>query len=437
MRTRLLTKPGLQRPALTFRNEIEREPTVDLGEPRAAGWTFLVNEQDPNRSQIVDILRPLAIHRRMAKPLEPLLYRGEPAEEWWFWLLENYSSLGGKRPPHYVLIVGGPEQIPFKFQSLLQSAAAVGRVEFDSLQDLEAYVNKVLRLENEDTPVTTREAIIFAPDGGLQDPTYFSRLYMAKPLADEIKDKLWFDAKPILGSEATKQNLVAALRGARPALVYVASHGLGAPNATPEIQKAVQGAICCQRSGHQPADEWLFTADDVPKSEPFLEGSVLFQFACFGYGTPAESDFMHWLGRPGLNASSDFIAALPKALLAHPRGPVGFIGHLDTAWLHGFADPDNPQILDRWHSRIEPFVEAVRTILRASPVGLALANMSKRYDICNALLTGTVDRLRKKKLKVTPEFEIALASTFITRSDAQNYMIFGDPAARLRIPAAK
>ncbi|MEZ6142538.1 MAG: hypothetical protein R3B84_18415 [Zavarzinella sp.] len=146
---------------------------------------------------------------------------------------------------------------------------------------------------------------------------------------------------------------------------------------------------------------------------------------------------MHWLGRPGLNASSDFIAALPKALLAHPRGPVGFIGHLDTAWLHGFADPDNPHILDRWHSRIEPFVEAVRTILRTNPAGLALANMSKRYDICNALLTGTVDRLRKNKLKVTPEFEIALASTFITRSDAQNYMIFGDPAARLRIPAAK
>ncbi|MEZ6142540.1 MAG: hypothetical protein R3B84_18425 [Zavarzinella sp.] len=230
----------------TFRNEIERVPTVDLGEPRAAGWTFLVNEQDPDRSQIVDILRPLANHRRMANPSEPLIYRGEPAEEWWFWLLDNYSSLGGRRPPHYVLMVGGPEQIPFKFQSLLQSAAAVGRVAFDSLQDLEAYVKKVIRLENEDAPVTTREAIVFAPDGGLQDPTYFSRLYMAKPLADEIKDKLSLDAKPILGSEATKQNLVEALRRSRPALVYTASHGLGAPNATAEIQKAIQGAICCR-----------------------------------------------------------------------------------------------------------------------------------------------------------------------------------------------
>ncbi len=34
----------------------------------------------------------------------------------------------------------------------------------------------------------------------------------------------------------------------------------------------------------------------------------------------------------------DFVAALPKRLLAHPRGPIAYAGHRDTAWRHGFAD---------------------------------------------------------------------------------------------------
>jgi hypothetical protein len=42
--------------------------------------------------------------------------------------------------------------------------------------------------------------------------------------------------------------------------------------------------------------------------------------------------------------------------------------------------------------------------------------------------------LRKGKIKETPEFYRKLVSTIITRDDAQNYMILGDPAVRLRIP---
>ena len=260
---------------------------------------------------------------------------------------------------------------------------------------------------------------------------------MVKPLAEEVEKALGFGTgtRLILGTEATKQHLRDALRGTRPALVYTASHGLGAAQEPLEVQKRLQGAICCQHKGKQACEEWLFAAEDVPRDEPFAEGGVFFQFACFGYGTPAESDFMHWLGQPGLNSKADFIAALPKALLAHPCGPVAFVGHVDTAWLHGFADPESPHILDRWHPRLEPFVYAVRALLKTDLVGQAMANMSKKYDIGNALLTGTFDRWRKGKIKMSPEFDVRLANTFITRSDAQNYMIFGDPAVRLRIPS--
>jgi hypothetical protein len=419
--------------ATTFRGEIEKKPTPDLSDPRAAGWTFLVNEKDPSFDAMIETIRPLAEHRGMENPSHPLLYRGEQYGEWFDWITENYSSLYMEKVPMYALIIGGPDQVPFEFQSMFSSAAAVGRVCFDSMSELANYVEKVLRLEKAAAPVPTRSAILCATDGGMNDPTFFSRKYMVEPLVQYVKDDHSFHTTTLLGEEATKDRLANALSHAKPALVYTASHGLGAPDQDPEIQLRYNGAICCQQDGKSSMKDWLLSADDLPKDKPFLEGSVFFQFACFGYGTPAQSDYMHWLGNPELNAKKDFVAAIPKRLLANPRGPLAYIGHVDTAWLHGFDDPEEPHILERWHPRIAPFVKAVDELLDCRPPGLAMRDMCKRYDVCNAQLTTTFDRLQRGKLKPVGEFHSRLASLFITRSDAQNYMVFGDPAVQIRI----
>jgi Peptidase family C25 len=421
-------------PAIAFLStEWIKSSTVDLGDPRTAGWTFLVNGNDPQYSAIVDALRPLAEYRSMRNSTAPLVFLDESPDEWFDWLLENYSSLIMERVPYYILIVGGPDHVPFRFQSFLATAAAVGRVNFDSIEDLKTYVEKVIRLEQMTSPTALAEAVCFAPDGGSDDATYFSHHYMVKPLADHIQTHCRLKTRAIMGDDATKARLLEVLFEARPALVYTASHGLGALDAPFEVQKRLNGAICCQHSQNDPLENWLFAADDVPLEKTFLEGAVFFQFACFGYGTPSESDFNHWLGRPQLNTSADFVASLPKRLLAHPKGPVAFIGHVDVAWLHGFADPNDPYILERWHPRIEPFVQAVDVLLKVQPVGLAMASMNKRYNIGNALLTSTFDRLQRGKIQMTPEFHTRLVDAFITRSDAQNYFIFGDPGVRLRI----
>lgn len=424
--------------ATTYRGEVERERSVDLGDPKAAGWTFLVNGDDPQRSAIARALRPLAEHRGMEDPASPLAFSGEPEEDWNDWLQEHYfgPELEGKKRPHYILVAGGPDQVPFHFQALLDSAASVGRVDFDSVSDLDAYVEKVIRLEGASAPVAAREALFFAPDG--DEATYFSRRYMADPLAQHVKASCRFPTSALLGDDASKERFLESARKRKPALVYTASHGLGAPQESLDVQRRVNGAICCQHQRGEPMPRWLLTADDVPVDEPFLEGSIFFQFACFGYGTPAESDFQHWLGGAGVtsNASTDFVAALPKKLLGHPRGPVGFVGHVDTAWLHGFDDPENPHLLERWHPRIAPYKKAIDILLKCQPTGLAMADMNKRFDLGNAVLTTTFDRIRRGRLTLTPELNERLSSAFILRSDAQNYMVFGDPAARLRIPAA-
>jgi hypothetical protein len=209
---------------------------------------------------------------------------------------------------------------------------------------------------------------------------------------------------------------------------------LGLTGEAIDQQKRFNGAICCQSPGKITAKD-LFCVDDVPLDKPFLEGAIFFQFACYGYGTPAQSDYSHWLHNvPEKYADADFIAALPKRLVGHPKGPIAYVGHLDTAFLHGFTDQNDPHIMDRWHARIQPFLHAVNQFLAVHPSGLAMEDMNKKYSVYNVMLNSVYDRLKRGTFKWTPETERRFVDTWIIRSDAQNYMIFGDPAASMRIP---
>ena len=61
-------------------------------------------------------------------------------------------------------------------------------------------------------------------------------------------------------------------------------------------------------------------------------------------------------------------------------------------------------------------------------------DMGKRYGLTNVMLTNVYDRIQRGTLTWTPEAERRFLDTWIYRGDAQNYMVYGDPAARLRIP---
>jgi hypothetical protein len=415
----------------TFRGEIERRPEVDLGDPSAAGWTYLVALDEPQLDAVVSVIEPLATRRGMRNRQDPLRYAGESQEEWFDWLLNNYTSLNTERVPHYILIVGGPDRVPFRFQAFLQTVASVGRVAFDTLDQLAAYVEKVVRLEDANKPTAVDEALFFAPDAGPRDATFFSRRYMVEPLAHYANRVCGYEVESSVADTATRARLQEIMHTRRPALLYTASHGVGAIGQPLDVQRRMNGAIVCQE-GDGSWHEELFSAADILYDTPCLEGAVVFQFACFGYGTPAESEFAHWLGESVPTAEVEFVSALPNRLLAHPRGPLAYIGHVDAAFLHGFDDPDSPFLLERWHPRINPFARALSSVLETQPVGRALAGMAERYDVLNAILTSVADQQRRGRAP-SPGFEERLVSTFITRTDAQNYHVLGDPAVRLRV----
>lgn len=420
------TESGVQ-----VRRALARKPALDFADPFAVGWTYLVRADDPDREQIARALEPLASQRGMAEPHLPLIFSGEPPELWDEWMLKNYGGAPGETP-HYVLIVGGPDQVPFQFQAMLDSAASVGRVAFDDIASLQAYVDKILRLEADDNPPARREALVFATDKGSPDPTYYSRQYMAAPVDQYVRSRLSAPVRALYGESATAPALLEALTTGRAGVIYTASHGAARPAAGLDVQRAVNGSVVCTPEPGATAQS-LLTAGDIPADMPVAEGAVVFQFACFSAGTPAESDYAHWLGRERLNAKADFVAALPNRLLAHPRGPLAFVGHVDLAWIHAFDDPDDPDISEAWHPRLEPFLAAVDALLAPQPVGLAMTAMNKRFDMGNAGLALAFDRQRRGTLPDTPEFQSRLVRSFITRSDAQNYVVLGDPAVYPRM----
>ena len=171
-----------------------------------------------------------------------------------------------RKVPHYILIAGDPDQVPFHFQTLLDSAASAGRVDFDSIGDLETYIDKVLRYERASDPTAAREALFFATDGGPGDATHFSRRFMADPLAKHVSKTRRFPTRAVIAEDATKAGFLDEARRRTPALVYAATHGMAAPKERLDIQKRVNGGICC---GHETGDaneDWLMTAEDDRRS---------------------------------------------------------------------------------------------------------------------------------------------------------------------------
>ncbi len=430
---------------ITFR-AVKAPETRNLNDPLEVGWTYLISKDHPHLSEIQKAIDPLAKHRGMKG--EPLFFDSKANESsllrWQTWIEDNYGSLNPDLsltiPPHYVLIIGGPDQVPFGLQALLDISASVGRLDLDP-EELDVYVQKVIRLEQANKTNLGREAFFFATNHGPRDPTYFSHHSMIEPLIEKAQN-MRFKTQSLLEKDATKENFLKTLADTRPALVYTASHGVADPSWDLQTQEQMNGAILDQKFvPNQPlGPDCLITAEDIPHDKPFLEGSVFFQFACFGYGTSADDEFTYWINKlipPArqqneIKFQKDFIAALPRRLLANPYGPVAFIGHLHVACLQGFDDPAERLALERWHRRLEPFVSSIEGLLRFIPTGEAMTLMNLRYGSYGTELSSIFDRVRRGRLREEDKI-IALATAFIIRNDAQNYMVLGDPAARILV----
>ena len=126
-------------------------------------------------------------------------------------------------------------------------------------------------------------------------------------------------------------------------------------------------------------------------------------------------------GAPKTIAPKPMMARLPQALLAHPDGgALAVLAHIDRAWAYSFRSGSQGQI--------QGFRDVVGRIMRGERLGMATDQFNIRWAALSTELSEVLDQMRVG-LQVDPK---KLANQWVARDDARNYVLFGDPAVRLR-----
>jgi hypothetical protein len=403
---------------------------------RQAGWSIVYSSSTPN--WVKDELKTLIDFRReqtggLCRVFDgPNAYKeGQSCSEW---LAEQGVSLRPVDPrsgvPYYVLIVGPPEEIPFEFQYLLDTHWGVGRLHFAREGDYLSYSQSVKRYEGGGSR-NTRSVAFFATSHESDPATNLFCDRVAKELArggagrTPIGSPAGYSVREFFAESATKKTLCDLLSGPSnssvPSLLITGSHGMAFKD---DLSiEAKQGAILCQDWlgwGSPPGPDDWFEANDLNEKACF-EGLVWFLFACYGGGSPQFTDFPACAGKRERIAPRDMLSKLPQSILSHRGGgALAVLAHIDKAWAYSF------------HSRgagiqLQSFRDVFEGILAGQRIGFAC----DQFDYSRAALSMEfVETVRSKSFgkKISDQ---DLASLWIARNDARNYIVIGDPAVRL------
>lgn len=361
------------------------------------------------------------------------------------------ESLPEAELPFYQLILGDLDQVPLALQQVQMLDGVVGRLAFADDAGYEAYVAKLLGWERTPSPKAQGRSLFYTAHDGTAATTLGHQALVAPGLqiARTDRERGAFAASDIVelgqpGQVPSPDELLAGA-GGDPAVLLSVSHGDGAPRAgwpSLEAQHRGQGAMSFGKGGK-------LTGEDLA-ARRFLPGGLWMMFACFGAGTPDDSAYRPWLEQlralgkfggaiePVLRSlpapgQPPFIAALPRALLANPDGPLGFVGHIDLAWSYSFQE------LDAGAPRNRPrrFTQLLHHALRRDRIGVAFREL-----VVSAIATDTELATLYGGAGAEPmdaAQRARLGHLWMLRQDLLGYVLLGDPAARLPLtpPAAQ
>ena len=166
----------------------------------------------------------------------------------------------------------------------------------------------------------------------------------------------------------------------------------------PAEQRARQGAMSFGAEADDLAGAALLRGPIAPLG-------LWLMFACFSAGTPSTSKYARWIerliaeGRAGGRPEQvlqclpgpgepPFVAAIPKAALKNPRGPLAFIGHVDLAWTWSFQERDTGQAL----ARPAKFINIMWSLLKGDRAGVSFRELMIYFGSTNTELTSLYDR---------------------------------------------
>jgi hypothetical protein len=334
--------------------------------------------------------------------------------------------------PFYVMIVAPPEEIPYEFQYTLDLYWGIGRLWFDRAAEFRQYAESVIRYETMAEVPTSRQMTVFATRHDFDEATRLFSAEVAEPMVNgsgaiaPVGVRQKFALQPFIGEAATKQNLhriwTGAIPGGPPALLFTGGHGKSFRADDPR-QAESQGSLVCQDwPGYGKLErDHFFDASDLPANGR-IHGMVHFLFACYGGGWPQFDNFNRMESTPKVVASKPMMARLPQRLLSHSDGgALAVLAHVDRAWAYSFRSGRTAQI--------QGFRDVIGRIMRGDRLGQATDQFNIRWA---ALSTDLAETLAEARLGRKIEAR-SLANQWVARDDARNYVLFGDPAVRLRV----
>lgn len=412
-----------------FKNDPNRAPAQDV-DPRSlasAGWGVIF--APGITPEIEAALQPLLKRRRNQAGPSFKTYRlgAGPTKE--RFLADHHAGPGPadpKKVPYYLLIVGSPEEIPFRFQYELDVQYAVGRIHFDDLASYAAYARNVatteVAVERGDDALPPKRLALFGVCRPGDKATERSAEELIEPLANQLtKDRPGWPLQLVVGPQATREQLSRLLGGGEtPSLLLTASHGMSFPCGD-GLQRQCQGALLCQDwpgEGHEVLPRHYFSGADLT-ADADLRGLIAFHFACYSGGTPDVGSFATSpLGRPQRIAPAPFISHLAQRLLGHPRGALAVVGHVDRAWSTTFSWSEPGQV--------DLFENTFKRLLDGHPIGSAMEFFNQRH----AELSVTYTELSQDREGLVPLDSTLFSRVYRANNDARSFVVLGDPAVR-------
>jgi hypothetical protein len=445
---------GAPEPTARPQPEILWSDTADANDLATQRWGVIA-PRGPEGDRLLELVAPLIERRRLQQGRTVRIHRVpermslDEAVRWKKRAFRKDDDLD-LDVPRYQLILGDLDQVPLVVQQAQATDGFVGRLAFDHADDYRAYVDKVLRWEDRPAPVVAAHAVLHTVHDGTP-ATRRGHAALMLPGQQILERRRGFGevraaALRLTGSDrpAPAELLTAAAPApdGGPGVLLSLGHGVGAPRGGWQAaarQRREQGALSFGRGG-------VLAGPDLA-GRSFLPGGVWLAVACFGAGTTDTSDYYHWLdtlrraGHVGqqiehvldtLAHERPFVAALPKAALASPEGPLAFIGHVDLAWAYSFFALD-----DRPTRRPGRFMGILRSLLHGDRAGAAMRALACFFEEVNTELTALYDEhARSGRPQLDDRARARRGHLWMLRQDLAGYVLLGDPAVRLPLGGA-
>jgi hypothetical protein len=435
----------------------------DPNDLRRQGWCVIAPAGDSGDRYLAAV-RPLIEHRagelgrdwqslvrRFPGPLSDAQVSLEHACGWVRDAVDP-PGLRDRDIPWYRLLLGDLHEIPYTIQQALCECGPTGRLAFDHLEAYQAYAAKVLAWEQKPSAASCGDAMFYTADDGSPaiEQGHAAIMETNRRLLQLDCDVDDIEARELIVRRTdadSADELLALTTGDVPGVLITLSHGEGAPVrgwASSQEQRRFQGGLCLGRSGRLYGDDLAQRA--------FLPGGVWFMQACFGVGTPARSQYAELLpAHDSLRGVRDildlagssypgpdwqaFVAALPRAALSNPDGPLAIIGNVDLAWTYGFTD--EPAVAGMYPDRLRNSTHAwladmIGYLLRHSRVGVAMQSLTRTRERAHTeIINADSSMARARSAGQRQFFAAQRGRAWMRRADLGNRLLLGDPAVRL------